>query len=210
MRESLLNLIKTESSRFILHDKDFILKVEMLAPVILNEEPIKLHFNDPYIKEINIGGIAGKINGDICTTNGLKINRELFLSDDKRYCAVRMSVTNKRQDAIKHDSLTPLFADQKGSIKIADSDFSDWRILKLSRFKGDIPGCFHPGKVDENYADVVFESKNITAGMGTAQNLDKHSQSDKIIAEPCIFIKNERSEERRVGKECRSRWSPYH
>src|ERR1044071_2654240 len=25
-----------------------------------------------------------------------------------------------------------------------------------------------------------------------------------------FFTKNERSEERRVGKECRSRWSPYH
>ena len=24
------------------------------------------------------------------------------------------------------------------------------------------------------------------------------------------YIANERSEERRVGKECRSRWSPYH
>ena len=24
------------------------------------------------------------------------------------------------------------------------------------------------------------------------------------------IVKNERSEERRVGKECRSRWSPYH
>ena len=25
-----------------------------------------------------------------------------------------------------------------------------------------------------------------------------------------LFMKAERSEERRVGKECRSRWSPYH
>ena len=25
-----------------------------------------------------------------------------------------------------------------------------------------------------------------------------------------IIIESERSEERRVGKECRSRWSPYH
>ena len=25
-----------------------------------------------------------------------------------------------------------------------------------------------------------------------------------------LLKKNERSEERRVGKECRSRWSPYH
>jgi len=27
---------------------------------------------------------------------------------------------------------------------------------------------------------------------------------------PSFFKKAERSEERRVGKECRSRWSPYH
>src|SRR5260221_14115051 len=26
----------------------------------------------------------------------------------------------------------------------------------------------------------------------------------------CLFSKEDRSEERRVGKECRSRWSPYH
>ena len=26
----------------------------------------------------------------------------------------------------------------------------------------------------------------------------------------CGIVKEERSEERRVGKECRSRWSPYH
>ena len=32
------------------------------------------------------------------------------------------------------------------------------------------------------------------------------------VAEPCheIAAHPERSEERRVGKECRSRWSPYH
>src|SRR3712207_7393330 len=28
----------------------------------------------------------------------------------------------------------------------------------------------------------------------------------RLLAEPCLV----RSEERRVGKECRSRWSPYH
>ena len=28
--------------------------------------------------------------------------------------------------------------------------------------------------------------------------------------EPCVMCAGARSEERRVGKECRSRWSPYH
>ena len=31
-----------------------------------------------------------------------------------------------------------------------------------------------------------------------------------IIDDPCNFSVHSRSEERRVGKECRSRWSPYH
>ena len=33
-----------------------------------------------------------------------------------------------------------------------------------------------------------------------------------VATEPCWIRSNqiERSEERRVGKECRSRWSPYH
>ena len=31
-----------------------------------------------------------------------------------------------------------------------------------------------------------------------------------LALEPCVDSEFERSEERRVGKECRSRWSPYH
>ena len=30
------------------------------------------------------------------------------------------------------------------------------------------------------------------------------------LQEPALILSAERSEERRVGKECRSRWSPYH
>ena len=31
-----------------------------------------------------------------------------------------------------------------------------------------------------------------------------------VMADDTMKVKNDRSEERRVGKECRSRWSPYH
>ena len=31
-----------------------------------------------------------------------------------------------------------------------------------------------------------------------------------ILAQRCVVCHSCRSEERRVGKECRSRWSPYH
>ena len=38
--------------------------------------------------------------------------------------------------------------------------------------------------------------------IGQIDKIEKHPDADKLII--C------RSEERRVGKECRSRWSPYH
>ena len=46
-----------------------------------------------------------------------------------------------------------------------------------------------------------------------AADLAKSSVTAEILGEekgPKINILAERSEERRVGKECRSRWSPYH
>ena len=36
------------------------------------------------------------------------------------------------------------------------------------------------------------------------------SDSDLPVVEAIFPILDSRSEERRVGKECRSRWSPYH
>ena len=34
--------------------------------------------------------------------------------------------------------------------------------------------------------------------------------SSGVAYEECRELRDDRSEERRVGKECRSRWSPYH
>src|ERR1051325_10917031 len=38
----------------------------------------------------------------------------------------------------------------------------------------------------------------------------QRSEIERALAKAAIENKEERSEERRVGKECRSRWSPYH
>ena len=40
-------------------------------------------------------------------------------------------------------------------------------------------------------------------------DVDSHHYESESYAEVFEYIEN-RSEERRVGKECRSRWSPYH
>ena len=44
---------------------------------------------------------------------------------------------------------------------------------------------------------VLLPAKQVPAGTKVGDKLE-------------VFIYKDRSEERRVGKECRSRWSPYH
>ena len=63
------------------------------------------------------------------------------------------------------------------------------------------------------------ESESTSNGQKPRKNIFQHFQiqADKIAKESSVLIypggrwmHQSRSEERRVGKECRSRWSPYH
>ena len=67
----------------------------------------------------------------------------------------------------------------------------------------------------QNPLQVITETSKLSYGMylmhifwlGLWVTVFKHNlELPTVAAIPCI----ERSEERRVGKECRSRWSPYH
>ena len=46
--------------------------------------------------------------------------------------------------------------------------------------------------------------------MATTTIMKNICQTDMSIGKPYVKTTEFRSEERRVGKECRSRWSPYH
>ena len=71
-----------------------------------------------------------------------------------------------------------------------------------------LPICVHATK---NIKSEMFIHKE-----GCARELF-YSGKQLVCSFNCLtlvldnrFVKNYRSEERRVGKECRSRWSPYH
>ena len=59
-----------------------------------------------------------------------------------------------------------------------------------------------------------------SAGTGFFYTTDKNKRNmpgkmeikkfDPVVRKHVMFKEAKRSEERRVGKECRSRWSPYH
>ena len=46
--------------------------------------------------------------------------------------------------------------------------------------------------------------------MNNENKWDGVLNAEKVKSPVPMISKEERSEERRVGKECRSRWSPYH
>src|SRR5256886_16890792 len=46
---------------------------------------------------------------------------------------------------------------------------------------------------------------------GLCEKCHDSIEAERLLADPLVrFCLDHRSEERRVGKECRSRWSPYH
>ena len=51
---------------------------------------------------------------------------------------------------------------------------------------------------------------NATNTNDIIENVTKISKHVEVISEEAEGLIRSRSEERRVGKECRSRWSPYH
>ena len=79
-------------------------------------------------------------------------------------------------------------------------------------------GSFKNGDIDEIQLEEVAE--NCCPGCGSCSGLftDTRQQAEdstdstarRSNAVYFLFQLDDRSEERRVGKECRSRWSPYH
>ena len=56
-----------------------------------------------------------------------------------------------------------------------------------------------------------FEKTGIVKELRSRQQFDKPSVTKRLKKERAVYVQQlQRSEERRVGKECRSRWSPYH
>ena len=62
-----------------------------------------------------------------------------------------------------------------------------------------VTGCYA-----ELAAEELAEEKEL---QGRNYSLIGNSKKDRLVEH---LLEEERSEERRVGKECRSRWSPYH
>ena len=63
---------------------------------------------------------------------------------------------------------------------------------------------------DELYVPMKIKELAIFLNVAKEDRHELERVLDSLVSEGKLTITKKRSEERRVGKECRSRWSPYH
>src|SRR2546426_10731133 len=95
---------------------------------------------------------------------------------------------------------------------ISECDFIKWSLSYSSQGHtarcrhGQVPLCSAPGlpwSANHSASGIGERNEKIESVLFTCR-------ADYFYHTPQLQIAQERSEERRVGKECRSRWSPYH
>jgi len=84
--------------------------------------------------------------------------------------------------------------------------------IKRSAVAGKKPtdGQLQLGELAVNFYDGKIFLKQDTAGVGVGTRIVEVGAGTTTFVGKTLFVTENRSEERRVGKECRSRWSPYH
>ena len=110
------------------------------------------------------------------------------------------------------DLLSPQFAQSRIEIIVAESPTAEIRVDPQQLKQVLI-------NLAQNAADAIQSSGTITLGAKLDRQVLSERERDVVILEvadngkgisPEVEKRLFRSEERRVGKECRSRWSPYH
>ena len=92
------------------------------------------------------------------------------------------------------------------------SNFSTWLYrIAYNVFYDYIRSRKETTELDSREVDATnsVEQENVGQRMDIYQSLEKLKEVERTCI-TLFYIEDVRSEERRVGKECRSRWSPYH
>src|SRR2546423_5101095 len=72
------------------------------------------------------------------------------------------------------------------------------------------PDVVHGWGTEDAYGSIALKVSPERHVVEVQGNLNAYRRRVKMSSLTWLAALNERSEERRVGKECRSRWSPYH
>ncbi len=141
-------------------------------------------------QSMRLGYMQGQSNSRLGTHGPWQIQRELFVSEDQTLIAMRAHLLNHSDQDQVLDDLTLFEISDQTSLSGVGQNMGDWRIVRMSRQKNDIPGNFRPGDDDMDMSHARIDGAEIKAGQGvTAADLaklkiDKHT----VRADPCLWI----------------------
>ena len=84
--------------------------------------------------------------------------------------------------------------------------YADWDGFCRNYFEKTVDECLSPLDKDK----VLHEIELLELDLGSIPEENFYCEFPRRLKAELLKVLPSRSEERRVGKECRSRWSPYH
>ena len=112
-----------------------------------------------------------------------------------------LKMKNKVEDRLRKED-DQSWHQRRGAHKIDYVDLSDLLVIAQSKRDVFFPRLLGQENWFQNLVDQTSPSRNVLCHMNPL--------SDHSVTAVGVRLTEWRSEERRVGKECRSRWSPYH
>jgi hypothetical protein len=183
-----------ESAGYTVRHDESCFRAMVAAPVIEEKSLGALKFSESLADaEATIGGVKGKVRRAVAREKGVRVLREFFLSGDGQLAGLRVSVENVGEEPVHLLNIVPFLAEGTDSVAVGGARMADWRVLRMSRQKNDVPGVFRPGVDDANLWDALFSSTDIPAGQGVSLR-GGCSTGDHIAADPCMVFRNDKDE----------------
>ena len=121
--------------------------------------------------------------------NSVKNKRKLTRSEKKQIAELIRKAKPDKKASSSQESIPYLSMHPDGICKVSENRYS--KCIYFSDINYQLAGADEKTAIFENWCDFL-------------------NYFDSSVDVQLSFINRSRSEERRVGKECRSRWSPYH
>ena len=82
----------------------------------------------------------------------------------------------------------------------------------IAPWAAELATAYQTAKADPQNRELIVDLRSLTAISSEGEDVLLQLMHEKVKFLCGVYVKEvlRRSEERRVGKECRSRWSPYH
>lgn len=139
----------------------------------------------------HIAGLHGELLRQEAQVESVRLVREIFHTTNGAVGGIRLICENVGDKALRLNALKPLSVQGDGSIALANATFNDWKVLRMSRHKNDIPGTYRPALINADYYDAQFSSHDVLAGQGVSKEAIKAAaESNRTISsEPCILLR---------------------